>query len=320
MNLPLNWVDFIVLGVLILFIIEAVARPLVLEVLDFISFLLSALLAFTLYNLPAKFFEIQFKIPHGLSLVLGFMALWFLTESIFFLLVRLLLPKILSVKLSKFESLSVIPAFLRGLILIAVGLVILGTFPIQPQIKKGVLDSTIGSRILKYAYGLESPVKQVFGGVANDSLTFLTIKPKTDEKVNLGFQSTQNSVDEEGEKAMFDLVNKERVSRGLKALVFDPKLRGIGRGHSDDMLKRGYFAHYSPEGKTVADRALDSGVDFIVVGENLAYAPSTELAHKGLMNSEGHRANILSEDYGKLGIGAIDGGVYGKMFTQVFTN
>lgn len=320
MSLPLNWVDFIVLGVLILFVVEALGRPLILEILDLLSFVLAALLSFSLYNLPAGFFETQFKIPHGLSLVLGFMAAWFLAEAVFFLFVRLFLPKILSVKLPEFEKLSPVPAFLRGLTLMAIVLVIIGTFPIQPQIKKGVLDSKIGSRILKYAYGLESPVKQVFGGVANDSLAFLTIKPKTDEKVNLGFQTTQNNTDEESEKAMFDLVNKERVSRGLKALVFDARLRDTGRGHSDDMLKRGYFAHYSPEGKTVADRVLDSGVDFIVVGENLAYAPNVELAHKGLMNSEGHRANILSVDFGKLGIGAIDGGVYGKMFTQVFTN
>lgn len=320
MNLPLSWVDFIILGVLILFVVEALRRSLILETLDFISFLLAALLAFSYYNLPAAFFETQFRIPHGLSLVLGFMAAWFLVETVFFLLIRLFLPKVLSVRLPNFEKLAVIPAFLRGLTIVAIGLVIIGTFPIQPQIKIGVLDSEIGSRILKYAYGLESPVKQVFGGVVNDSLTFLTIRPKTDERVNLGFQTSQISVDGASEKIMFDLVNQERVSRGLKALVLDPALRNIGRSHSEDMLKRGYFSHYSQQGKTVADRALEGGVDFIVVGENLAYAPSVELAHKGLMNSEGHRANILSSDYGKLGIGAIDGGVYGKMFTQVFTD
>lgn len=320
MGLPFNWVDYVILGSLVVFVVEAIKRPLILEILDFISFLLAVLLSFSYYNLPAKFFEAQFKIPHGLSLVLGFLAAWFLTETLFYLIVRFLLPKLLMVRLGRFEFLSVVPAFLRGLTFIAIGLVILGTFPIQPQIKKGVLDSRVGSQILKYAYGLETPVKQVFGGVANDSLTFLTIKPKTDEKINLGFQTDKISVDEAAEKVMFDLVNQERVTRGIKPLVFDARLRDIARAHSADMFKRGYFSHYSPEGLTVADRCLKAGIDFLVVGENLAYAPSVDLAHKGLMNSEGHRANILSTDYGKLGVGVMDGGVYGKMFTQVFVN
>ncbi|MCL4365722.1 CAP domain-containing protein, partial [Patescibacteria group bacterium] len=119
---------------------------------------------------------------------------------------------------------------------------------------------------------------------------------------------------------MFELVNKERTGRGLKALVFDQKLQAVARGHSGDMFKKGYFSHYSLEGKTVADRALNASVDFLVIGENLAYAPSVELAHKGLMNSEGHRANILSPDFNKVGIGVLDGGIYGKMFTQVFSD
>ena len=194
------------------------------------------------------------------------------------------------------------------------------TFPIQPNIKNEVLDSKLGSRILKYAYGFEAPVKQVFGGIANDSLTFLTIGPKTDEKVNLGFQTDKISVDEASETVMFNLVNKERVSRGGKALVLDNKLRDIAREHSADMMKRGYFSHYSPEGKTVADRVMGAGIDFLVIGENLAYAPSAELAQQGFMNSPGHKANILSTDYNKVGIGAMDGGVYGKMFTQAFSN
>ncbi|MCL5784405.1 MAG: CvpA family protein [Patescibacteria group bacterium] len=320
MVLGLNWIDLVVIGVLILFALEAVGRPLVLESLDFISFLLSFFFSFRAYNFPAKFFETQFHIPHGLSLVFGFMLVWFLSEAIFFLLVRIFLPKIPKINIPGINTLSIIPALLRGLIFIAIALVLVSTFPIQPNIKKSVLDSKLGSQILKVSYNLEAPVKQVFGGAANDSLTFLTIKPKTDERVNLGFHTDQFSIDEQSENLMIDLVNRERVSRGLKALSLDGRLREVGRGHSADMLKRGYFSHYSPEGLTVADRVTNAGIDFLIVGENLAYAPNVELAHQGLMNSEGHRANILSADFSKIGIGVMDGGVYGRMFTQVFSN
>ena len=55
-------------------------------------------------------------------------------------------------------------------------------------------------------------------------------------------------------------------------------------------------------------------------GENLALAPTTEFAHEGLMNSPGHRANILNGQFRRVGIGVLDGGIYGKMFVQEFTD
>ncbi len=316
----MNWVDLVIIGSLIIFTLEALGRPLILELLDCASFLIAFFISFRYYNLPAKVFENNFSVPHGLSLVLGFMVSWFASEIIFYFFVRILLPKIPMFKFPRENILSMLPAFLRGLIFIALTLVLMATFPIQPSIKKAILDSKIGSVILKDAYSLEQPVKNVFGGVSNDSLAFLTIKPKTDERINIGFQTDQITIDEISEEAMIKLVNQERVSRGLKGVSFDAKLRGVARAHSTDMFKRGYFSHYSPEGKTVADRATSAGIDFLVIGENLAYAPTLESAHKGLMNSEGHRANILSVDFSKIGIGVIDAGVYGKMFTQVFTN
>lgn len=316
----LNWVDLAIIGVLMLFVLESLGRSLVLELVDFTSFLLAGLLSFNYYNIPAGFFESQFKIPHGLSLVLGFMAVWFLSEVTFYLLVRIFWQGIEKFKIPGSRIFGVFPAFLRGLIFLAAVLVMVATFPVQPVLKRTILESKIGSQILKHAYALEQPVKAVFGGMSNDSLTFLTIKPKTDEKVILGFQTTKVSTDEESENKMIDLVNKERVSRDLKVLVSDEQLRLVARAHSVDMFRRGYFSHYSPEGASVADRMLNSRIDFLVAGENLAYAPDIEPAHKGLMNSEGHRANILSQDYGRIGIGVVDGGIYGKMFTQVFSN
>ena len=314
------WVDLAIIGILILFALESLGRSLVLETIDFVSFLLAFFLSFSYYNLTAKIFEVQLKIPHGLSQVAGFMSVWFLSEAIFFLLIKIVSPLVSKFRLPSLRFLSIIPALLRSLIFVALLLVMIATFPIQPQIKKAVLDSKIGSRILKNAYGLEQPVKNVFGAVSTDSLTFLTIKPQTDQRVNIGFQTSQFSVSEKEEREMVDLVNKERVDRGLKPLVFSEALRGIARFHSADMFVGGYFSHYSPEGLNVADRAIKAGIDFLVIGENLAYAPTLQSAHKGLMNSPGHRANILSVDFGKIGIGVMDGGIYEQMFTQVFTN
>ena len=90
----MNWVDLAILGLLILFTLEALGRPFIFELVDLSSFILAALLSFTFYNLPARFLESRFNIPHGLSLVLGFMAVWFLSEIFFSILVRIFFSRI----------------------------------------------------------------------------------------------------------------------------------------------------------------------------------------------------------------------------------
>lgn len=320
MDFGLNWVDFTILSALFIFSVQAIGRPLVVELADFVGFLLAFFLSFTYYNFLANILKSQFDISHGLSLALGFMFTWFLTETIFYVISRLLLPKVPKLVFKGEKFMAVVPAFLRALVFISIILVMVATFPIQPKIKKAVIESKIGSFILSYTQQFEQPVKSVFGGISQESLTFLTIKPETNESVNLGFKTDQFKVDENLEKQMIGLVNKERTSVGLKALVFDEKLQKTARDHSEDMFKKGFFSHYSPDGKTVADRAKKYEVEYFTIGENLAYAPSLELGHQGLMDSPGHRANILSEDYGKIGIGVMDAGVYGLMFTQVFSD
>jgi uncharacterized protein YkwD len=94
----------------------------------------------------------------------------------------------------------------------------------------------------------------------------------------------------------------------------------VARAHSHDMFAKGYFSHISKEGTTPAERARKAGVRFITAGENLALAQTLRTAHDGLMNSPGHRANILRPSFGRVGIGVLDGGRHGLMITQNFRN
>ena len=119
---------------------------------------------------------------------------------------------------------------------------------------------------------------------------------------------------------MLELVNQERASRGLKPLEPDPEMTEVARRHSADMFRRGYFSHYTPEGKDPFERMRESDVRFRTAGENLALAPTLRQAHTGLMNSPGHRANILRPQFGRVGIGILDGGRRGLMVTQKFRN
>jgi uncharacterized protein YkwD len=119
---------------------------------------------------------------------------------------------------------------------------------------------------------------------------------------------------------MLDLVNEARAENGLPPLAPDPELTEVARRHSADMFARGYFAHDTPEGRSPFDRMKDANVRFLTAGENLALAPTVSIAHRGLMNSPGHRANILRSQFGRVGIGIMDGGMRGLMVSQEFRN
>lgn len=317
----MNWVDLVIIGVLIFFILDGWGKPFVFELMDLGGFVLSLFLSLKYYNLAALQLENIFSLPHSFANALGFIVAWYLLEIAFLILVRVVFSRWhTKLRVPADRYLATMPSMARGVVFAAILLVLVSTFPVRPAIKKDVRSSVLGSTILSETYRLETPLKGVFGGLVNDTLSFLTIRPKSNERLPLGFQTTEFTYDTELEMAMIALVNKERVKLNLKALTFDSDLRGIGRLHSADMLQKGYFSHYSPEGKDVADRADKAGISYLVIGENLAYAPSLQLAHQGLMNSPGHRANILSADYGKVGIGVADAGDLGYMFTQIFSD
>ena len=119
---------------------------------------------------------------------------------------------------------------------------------------------------------------------------------------------------------MLELVNSERIAARLHPLAPDPELTEVARRHSADMFARGYFAHVTPEGRDPFERMREAKVGFLAAGENLALAPTVQVAHTGLMNSPGHRANILRPQFGRVGIGIMDGGIHGLMVTQDFRN
>ncbi len=113
-------------------------------------------------------------------------------------------------------------------------------------------------------------------------------------------------------------INQERTSRGLNALTLEPTLVTTARGHSQEMCERDYFDHHSPTPgiQTPMDRYLSTlhsdgerTPNYLLVGENIYYcSESTDTynvayGHQALMNSPGHRANILEPRFAKVGVG-----------------
>jgi uncharacterized protein YkwD len=119
------------------------------------------------------------------------------------------------------------------------------------------------------------------------------------------------------EEEMVELINEERTRRGLEPLEPDSQLARVARRHSADMSARGYFSHDTPEGKNPFDRMRDANIRFRAAAENLAMARTVEGAHNDLIRSSGHRANILSRKYSRVGIGIVKTN-RGLMISQEF--
>ncbi|AST97187.1 CAP domain-containing protein [Shouchella clausii] len=120
------------------------------------------------------------------------------------------------------------------------------------------------------------------------------------------------------EQQMVDLVNQEREKAGLQPLKVDQKLTEVARVKAQDMIDNNYFDHNSPTYGSPFDMMKQFGISYNTAGENLAGNQTVDAAHNALMNSQGHRENILNSNYTEVGIGVVDGGPYGKMFVQLF--
>lgn len=109
---------------------------------------------------------------------------------------------------------------------------------------------------------------------------------------------------EVAEVRMLELLNETRKAAGLGPLSADSELRRVAAGHTEDMVDHGFFGHVSPSHGTPQDRVNRSGILISLFGENISAASTPEEAHTGLMESPGHRANMLNPLYTHVGIAA----------------
>ncbi len=125
------------------------------------------------------------------------------------------------------------------------------------------------------------------------------------------------------ERRAFDQTNVIRVQNGLPPLEWDADVCRMARDHSENMSRQAFFAHTTPDGKRLRDRARLVGIlGFSVLAENIAYNQGYEdpgaFAVERWMQSPKHRANILSPEFRAMAIGSFvapDGVVY---LTQTF--
>ena len=217
--------------------------------------------------------------------------------------------------------LGLLPGIASGLITAAILASILMSLPLSDGITESTTESRLANRLAGYTEEIETALVPIFDPAVRQTLNRMTtVEPGSNTSVELPFRVESARPRPELEAQMLELVNQERAAVGLGPLAPDPELLVVARAHSADMFARGYFSHQTPEGKSPFDRIREADVRFRTAGENLALAPTVEIAHRGLMNSPGHRENILRPQFGRVGIGILAGGRHGIMVTQKFRN
>ncbi len=117
---------------------------------------------------------------------------------------------------------------------------------------------------------------------------------------------------------MMNFINQDRAANGLPALTPDRELSRIARIKSQDMRDGGYFAHESPTWGYARDMLRAFGYDFLGAGENIAHHATVEKAQAAFLSSPGHRKNIMSSVWEKVGVGIVTDRSGYVLVTQIF--
>lgn len=107
---------------------------------------------------------------------------------------------------------------------------------------------------------------------------------------------------------MLATVNARREAVGAAPLALDPRLNEAAQRHAEDMLRRSYYNHLSPEGRQPRERVVEAGYRPSLVAENIARGHTTvEEAMDAWMLSRGHRGNLLHAAFTEMGVGCAVG-------------
>ncbi len=319
-----NWIDWVIVLVAFYYLWQGWEQGLIYLLSNLASFLGSLWLAIKFHAPVGAFLGEKFGITPVWTDVLGYLIVGFLGEVVIIEALNTLIAKLPRKLLSSQANqwLGAVVSLFNSLLVMAFILLVVLALPLRGTIKRDINSSLIGKRLVVYAEKYGGQVKSALNEAARQATKFLTIAPNSTERINLDVrpQASELTTDAASENRLVELVNQERARAGVGPLRVDAKMTEVARAHSRDMFVRHYFAHVDPDGRSGGDRLEAAGVDFSVAAENLAYAPDVTSAHQGLMESPGHRKNILDPEFHRVGIGVVSGGIYGEMFTQEFAD
>jgi len=112
---------------------------------------------------------------------------------------------------------------------------------------------------------------------------------------------------EQAERDLLARVNRDRAAARLPPLRWSAAAAAVARSHSEEMRTTRVVSHISPTTGTVVDRVRAAHIPTRIVLENIARGFGLREAHHALMNSPGHRANLMSVEVTHVGIGVVLG-------------
>jgi len=318
----MNVVDGLLLAVILLAVWAEWRRGFILGTVNLVVWLGSLLAGFLFYQKLGGLLQAFFPAIGVWTLPLGFLLTIILARLLLALLLNLFIRGTTEETHGNTanKALGMIPGLINGVIYATILVALLLSIPLMNQFSERTKESRLVNSLAVNVGWIDEKLSPIFDDAIRQSLSRKSVDPSSDETVNLNFKVNNATPRPDLEARMLALVNEERTRRGLKALLPDPELTPVARAHSGDMFSRGYFSHYTPEGKDPFDRMKAGGIKYFSAGENLALGQTLQICHDGLMKSPGHRANILNPSYGRLGIGILDGGAYGLMISQEFRN
>jgi uncharacterized protein YkwD len=316
----INLVDVAIILVVLFFIRDGYRNGFFALTIEMFSFLLGLVVALLVYGPLGGYLSEILGMSRPFAKVLVFLLVWLLVEAMTPIFTSYLYTRIpatwLASRWNRF--LGFIPALVESVLLCSFLLSLAIAFPFPSLLKQVIFSSRLGEPLVRVSQLSETIAGEIIGQSSRETLSFLTVGQTSKESVKLGFVTNSMFPDPEIERQMFEMLNAERSKIGLAPLIFDSALTEIARLHAADMFRRGYFAHFSPEGRDVSARADAAGVVYSRIGENLAYTPDVTVAHAGLMRSPKHRENILTPQFTRVGIGVQNAGTNGLMFVQNF--
>jgi uncharacterized protein YkwD len=320
--MQLNPVDILLLVIVLVGVVAGWARGFLYSVLDLVTLAASLAAAFIGWREATEWVAKAAPAMGVWIAPLCFVGIFLLVHFVLgtaVLKLTLRLPKPLHQNIVN-KLLGIVPGAVNGAVHAVVAAVLVMTLPLGARVGTWATESALASRFAAPAEWVEVQLAPIFNPAVQRTLQALTVQPESRETIALRFRVANAPPRPDLEARMLELVNGEREAAGLRPLRADPETTPVARGHSRDMFARSYFSHVSPDGKDLGDRMQQARVGYLSAGENLALAPTLSSAHNGLMRSPGHRANILRPQFGRLGVGVLDGGRHGLMVTQVFRN
>jgi uncharacterized protein YkwD len=320
---PFSVVDVAVLALLGFAAWRGYRAGFVATIYSLASLILAVAAALAFAGPATNLVEAVSALPRPVAATVGFVVTIVVIEALFsvagYLAVRPIVALVRRGPLSAVDRiLGTVPATVRSFFIVVVAILAIEALPVASDMKAAVETSRTGRFVTAEIAAFQPQIEAFTGQLGGSPLLVTRIGEDQTEHLDLP-DGIDLAPDPVAERQLFDLVNEERAQRGLGALEWDDRLVPVARSHSEEMFRLKYFSHESPVSGSPFDRLKSAGITYSRAGENLAYAQSVSVAHRALMQSAGHRENILRPEFTRIGIGVINAGAYGRMATQLFT-